>query len=133
MILDRSTFLPLSIFEISSASLMYPILINSGNIVAKFILVYDKSSVVAVIDNKLEITSCLAYWSTSDIIIKNRILNYKAHNDSNAYFLMIQEYNSNYTDKYASTIIEKTNLNLSHDSWSYTSLDEPGKIHNFNF
>ena len=55
MILDRSTFLPLSIFEISSASLMYPILINSGNIVAKFILVYDKSSVVAVIDNKLEI------------------------------------------------------------------------------
>ena len=66
---------------------------------------------------------------SSDIIIKNRIINYKVDNDSNAYFIMIQEYNSLYTDKYASTIIEKTNLNLSHDIWSYTSLNELGKIY----
>ena len=50
------------------------------------------------------------------------------HNDSNAYFLMVQEYNSTYTDKYKSTIIEKTDLNLTHDSWSYMSLDKSGKI-----
>ena len=116
MLLDRNTLLPLSIFDIDSTTVMHPILVDSGNFAAKFILVYDTHSVVAVIDNNLEIVSCLDYWYSSDIIIKNRILNYKAHNDSNAYFLMIQEYNSNYTDKYASTIIEKTNLNLSHDS-----------------
>ena len=55
MILDRSTLLPLSIFDIKSASLVYPIFVDSGNIVAKFILVYDSNSAVAVIDNKLSV------------------------------------------------------------------------------
>ena len=48
--------------------------------------------------------------------LRQRVIRYKVYNDSNAYFLMIQSYKSIYTDKYGSTIIEKTNLNLSHNS-----------------
>ena len=116
MILNRSTLIPLSIFSIHSTTVMYPIFIDSGSIVAKVILVSETQSFVMTVDNNLEITSCLGYPSTSRTISKNKILNYKVYNDSNAYFLMIQSYKSIYTDKYGSTIIEKTNLNLSHNS-----------------
>ena len=133
MILNRSTLIPLSIFSIHSTTVMYPVFIDSGSIVAKIIFASDTQSFVSTVDNNLEITLCLGHPSTSRAISKNRILNYKVHNDNNAYFFTIQGYNPNYTDKYGSTIIEKTNLNLSHDSWSYTSLAESGKIHSFYF
>ena len=73
MILDRSTLLPLLIFDIDSTSVMYPILVDSASFVAKFILVFDTDSIVMVIDNNLEITSCLDYWFSIPLILSLKI------------------------------------------------------------
>ena len=128
-ILSRETLIPKLIFNLYYSFLFYPVLIESGSLEARFILIRTNNVAVIDMNSNSDIISWLDYsTNNNNLTYINNMRGFRIYDKDNAYYIANQYYASNLTDKYSTTTISKTNINLRSNSWDSIHLDESGII-----